>query len=254
MGEAIKKELEYKGMKYLFIGTMSIFLLVTGILVLYAYPTKPYRRVAFLTQNTALSVRAHERIAAIAKTYPHNAELFYSMLQHFPALLNIHISLDGCGEQQIEYDIEKPIACIKTKDAPIHAILFANGITLPQELIAEDMITTLPTIIISTDSTFEDLPQQEKELYAHLISSISSQIAFNHTIALLNKTLLVLQDADQEYQLWCSSATPLSFIERSVAYAHNKKLSIATHSPYIIETRIPQTIIIKNKSKGWIPL
>jgi hypothetical protein len=241
-------------MKYLFVGTCTLFLLGTMALVLYTHPTKSYRPVTFLAQNSTLSNLAHERIAAIAKTYPHNTELFKSILQHFPALLNIHISRSGSGLQQIEYDIEKPIACIKPKNGSTSAILFANGTTLPEELIAEDITARLPIIIIHTESIFENLSEQEKEAYAHLIASISSQVLLNHTITLLNKTLLVLQDAEQECQLWCSPATPLSFIERSITYADNKKSSTTTHAPYIIETRIPQTIIIKNKSKGWIPL
>jgi len=240
-------------MKYLIISTCSIFLIGALATSLYMYPTKTYRRADIIVHHTELSPLSQERITAIAKTYSHDTDLLYHMQKHFPTLLNVHIIRSGNNKQYIEYDIDTPIAYIHEKDTETGFVLFAQGAIIPHTLVAEDIIESLPSIIIKNNESFDEFTRQEKITIATILSAIDHEIIHSHTIICINKTLLVLQDTDNTYQIWYSPATPLSFIQKAITYALHKKSLGTTYKPYIIETRIPQTIIIKNKSKGWIP-
>ena len=203
------------------------------------------------------SQRGQERIQSIMQSL-HCSSRGYSNAfavvdEYVPAVGALDVFMLANGERHVVVETKKPATLCVQPNGLVSSVLFADGALCDQSLLTPTLCASLPQV--TTPASFATLsPKSDRLLFAAWVSNSSVD---DHMCSWIDKTCITLTPKNNQYQLWCTHTTSMQLLHEAIELMRSRVDDVQTNKKRqqvkpVVDLRIPHTIIVKNKPKGWV--
>ncbi|KKR96924.1 MAG: hypothetical protein UU47_C0005G0037 [candidate division TM6 bacterium GW2011_GWE2_41_16] len=231
-------------------------------------------RATSINAQQILSQHATDRFDALVTLALQNHDrdtISSQMAVHLPVINKFDVYYRADGKHDLEATTHTPCALIsysqaqsfphqetlsnnaEQTSAPIQDILLSNGAICPIDQISTEKLTA-PLVHVPSAQTIAAMSLRTRIAYARWVPKLPEWITQHYSLNLLDKTRFVLAAHDKASELWCTSKTTHTHLTKALECMQKSIETSKERRPHmrIADLRTPRTIVIKNKSKGWV--